>query len=209
MSFNQFLRKFEFTLISSLKNFYSLPENVQEIDELIKTLHQLTIYRFNQNMADLLFLRALERIVNSESEVQFSGEVRHKIFQFLKKEKVFDFAGIFSNGTKFGEISALLGENSPEKLENILILLREMTIVQELQDSYFNFNSAENSSSTEAMELRTGLEFVELFFEFLNHESGYHALNNFEEFQSDLGKFKDFVLVLDGLDYVTGTSVKF
>jgi regulatory protein YycH of two-component signal transduction system YycFG len=83
-----------------------------------------------------------------------------------------------------------------------LILGREMTIVAELMDSDFNFNSSENSQSLKVMNKRTGIKFIELFFDFINFQAGYHSLNNFEEQQDNLQKFIDFILVIDGLDYL-------
>ena len=68
-------------------------------------------------------------------------------------------------------------------------------------DSDFNFNSASDSSRYENMQNRSGVNFIELFFDAINYFAGYHPLNNFEEKQHAIEDMCSFVLVLDGLDY--------
>jgi hypothetical protein len=182
MRFQSFLKQFEITLVSSLADFYS-QKSSEEVEEFVQTIHQVMSFKYTSGMADLLLLRALERIVNNESELVYSGEVRHKIFQFLRKEKVFDFQGIFSKESKFNQVLDCFktSESSMPPLKFALLVLREMAIVSELKESDFNFNSPERSNESSVMTRRTGIEFIELFFDLLNHESGFHPLNNFEE----------------------------
>lgn len=64
MEFNQFLKRFELTLISTLSEFYQGKKD----EKFLELVHELTMFKYNSNMTNLLCLRALERIVNGESE---------------------------------------------------------------------------------------------------------------------------------------------
>ena len=130
MRWSDFLLKFELTLITSLSDYFKGQFNcgVSDFPKVLEGLHKLTIFKLNSGMCDFLLLRALERMVNLESEMDLSDKTRHNLFTFLRTNKPYQFDGIFSNSSKFGEVLKCF-EDEPNSVLYALILLREMTVV--------------------------------------------------------------------------------
>lgn len=68
-----------------------------------------------------------------------------------------------------------------------LRLLREVGIEKE--------NFEEKRGVKESLR-RTGVDVMDLFFDFLNYTAGYHPKHNFEEHQQDLDRFVDVLLII-------------
>ena len=90
MGWCDFLKKFELSLITTLSDFFTGQFNCKhaEFATILSGFLESTSFKLNPGMSDFLLLRALERFVNLESEVELSDGVRHNLFKFLRTQKV-------------------------------------------------------------------------------------------------------------------------
>lgn len=77
----------------------------------------------------------------------------------------------------FALSTSVKASDDRDTLEGLLTIVRDMCIEKE---------SMETKVMSNGCTQRSGIECMDVFFDILNHLSGYHALNSYEDQQSNL-----------------------
>ena len=218
LNFSSFLNIFEKEIIFGIMD--SLSKSKTNMERIQRDFLRVLDFKYSKNMKNLLLVDVLQNIVNGVSAYSYSEQTRTSIKRILKKAKRSKYHQFFENNFE-NALSLLIEDKQPvtpqtnteddQEVQNeaenptitaysanltFLELMRELAIAAENLEG----KEPEDENSIK----RSGVEFLDLFFDFLNYFSGYHSLNNFEQ-NGDLSSlpdnfYIDSVLSFEGLD---------
>lgn len=179
LNFESFRNRFETAIIDQIL------DGVQESQSsvYIAAMKDTLSLKYDKSMLDILIQLSLARIVNDLSHFEVSIPCREQLCELYYLH--FDGQDVPEDSFELiSKISEILSKDlNCRFLECLLLFIRELCFDKDITE---NHRSDSLSSS--------GIDFTDTFFDMLNHVSGYHSMNNFEDYQLSTDRFVDVVM---------------
>lgn len=181
LNFDSFRNRFESAVVDQIAEGVSDSQAPIYMNAMKDTLS----LHFDKSMLDILINQTLARLINDLSHMDISIECRKTLMDMY--HTMFD--GNDSLGDSYANICTIAEHVARDMrcrhFDVVLMIVREICYEKDIMDNH-----------SDDMLQPSGVEFVEVFFDMLNYVAGYHALNNFEQNQHNLGKFIDVVMAI-------------